>query len=77
MPSTRPALPAAADPPLSSPPPPFSVAIVGAGFAGLQAAMTLVNAGITDIILLEASHTLGGRVRSLPGLAPWPVEVGA
>ena len=59
------------------PPPTFSVAIVGGGFAGLQAATTVAQAGITDIILLEASHSLGGRVRSLAGLAPWPVDVGA
>jgi monoamine oxidase len=55
----------------------YQVAIVGAGFAGLQAAATLVKAGIRDIVLLEASPHLGGRVRSLAGFAPWAVEVGA
>ena len=67
---------AAADPNLASSSS-CSVAIVGAGFAGLQAATTLVTAGITDIAILEASSSIGGRVRSIPGLAPWPVEAGA
>jgi monoamine oxidase len=55
----------------------FAVAIVGAGFAGLQAATTLLRAGIRDVVVLEASDRVGGRVRSLTGFAPWAVEAGA
>ncbi|KAK7084406.1 hypothetical protein SK128_013067 [Halocaridina rubra] len=39
-----------------------SVCIVGAGVAGLAAAQKLVEAGVEDIIVLEAQDRVGGRV---------------
>lgn len=40
------------------------VAIVGAGYAGMAAAVTLVDAG-HDVTVFEASRTLGGRARKV------------
>jgi cation diffusion facilitator CzcD-associated flavoprotein CzcO len=47
------------------------VAIVGAGFAGLAAAMALREAGIDDIIVLERAASVGGtwRDNTYPGVA--------
>jgi phytoene dehydrogenase-like protein len=39
------------------------IAVVGAGIAGLGAALTLQDAGLSCTIY-EASHRLGGRMRS-------------
>lgn len=44
--------------------PPARVAVVGAGLAGLAAALRLVEGG-HEVIVLEASHRPGGRVRTL------------
>jgi monoamine oxidase len=41
------------------------VAVIGAGFAGLAAAVDLVDAGI-DVVVLEARDRVGGRVWSQP-----------
>ena len=41
------------------------VAVVGAGFAGLAAAVDLVDAGV-DVVVLEARDRVGGRVWSEP-----------
>jgi NADPH-dependent 2,4-dienoyl-CoA reductase/sulfur reductase-like enzyme len=38
-----------------------SVCIIGAGVAGLYAAMTLWDQGVRDITILEASDRVGGR----------------
>ena len=38
------------------------VIIIGAGASGLQCASTLLNAGVHDILLLEARNRIGGRV---------------
>lgn len=43
----------------------YSVAIVGAGVAGLAAANTLVDAGIKDIVILEAQNRPGGRIHTV------------
>ncbi|KAL1802633.1 hypothetical protein ACET3Z_031280 [Daucus carota] len=40
-----------------------SVIIVGAGISGLSAAKVLVENGVEDIIILEASERVGGRIR--------------
>ena len=40
------------------------VAIIGGGWAGCAAALTLAEAGVT-VTLLEASRTLGGRARAV------------
>lgn len=59
-----------------------SVAIIGGGVAGLAAAGALAASSSssssisTSVLLLEAREALGGRVRQLRGLAPWPVEMG-
>jgi monoamine oxidase len=42
------------------------VIIVGAGFAGLEAANYLQSHGIDDFIILEASDHLGGRAYTIP-----------
>jgi monoamine oxidase len=52
------------------------VVIIGAGAAGLCAGNALLEAGIEPVIL-EASHRVGGRVRTLDGFASVPVELGA
>ena len=54
-------------------PTPAKVLVVGAGPAGLEAAMMLGRRGY-DVALAEATTTLGGRVAEeakLPGLAAW------
>ncbi|CAL9764196.1 unnamed protein product [Musa acuminata subsp. burmannicoides] len=52
------------------------VIIVGAGMSGISAAKTLSDAGVKDILILEATDRIGGRMRkaSFTGLN---VEVGA
>jgi len=52
------------------------VIIIGAGAAGLCAANSLLDAGVEPLIL-EASHRVGGRVRTLDGFTSVPVELGA
>ena len=47
------------------------VLIIGAGLAGLGAAQRLFDAGIKDIIILEAQNRTGGRV-----LTSWQVTGG-
>jgi cation diffusion facilitator CzcD-associated flavoprotein CzcO len=52
-----------------APPREVRVAIIGAGFAGLGAAIRLKQAGITDFVLLERGNDVGGtwRDNSYPG----------
>ena len=47
------------------------VAIVGSGFAGLGAAVTLAEAGRTDVVVLEKGQSVGGtwRDNTYPGCA--------
>ncbi|KAM7266053.1 hypothetical protein ACFE04_003736 [Oxalis oulophora] len=53
-----------------------SVIIIGAGISGLSAAKVLAENGIEDVVILEASDRIGGRIRkeNFTGLA---VELGA
>jgi len=44
-----------------------TVAIIGAGVSGLFAANTLKYLGVTDYVVLEASETFGGRLKSRAG----------
>ncbi|XP_038060754.1 polyamine oxidase 1-like [Patiria miniata] len=60
------------------PKPPINVKflVLGAGASGLQAAQTLISKGETDILVLEAAETYGGRIRDVP-FAGVRVEAGA
>ena len=48
-----------------------SVAVVGAGFAGIGAAVALKREGVDDIVILERGERIGGvwRANTYPGLA--------
>ena len=41
------------------------VVIIGAGISGLAAASDLAKAGFTDVMVLEASDRVGGRIWSI------------
>jgi len=59
-------------PPACEPPvPDVTVAIVGSGFGGIGMAAALIQAGLTDVVLLERAADLGGtwRDNSYPGAA--------
>ena len=45
-------------------------------FIGLNAAYTLADNGITDIVVLEAQDRIGGRIYSYPINGDW-IEQGA
>src|SRR5690349_25009387 len=49
----------------------LSAVIVGAGFSGLAAGVYLQRAGITDFLILEKAHRVGGtwRENTYPGAA--------
>lgn len=58
------------------------VAILGAGVAGITAAQALVNASVTDFIIVERNDYIGGRVKHAdfgkkPDGSPYTVELGA
>ncbi|KAG2372495.1 Polyamine oxidase [Vigna angularis] len=57
-------------------PPRSAVIIVGAGISGIAAAKVLVENGVKDVVILEASDRVGGRIRkeSFGGVS---VELGA
>jgi monoamine oxidase len=40
------------------------VIIIGAGIAGLSAAVDLLENGVTQILILEAQNRVGGRVHT-------------
>ncbi|HPH15091.1 MAG TPA: NAD(P)-binding protein, partial [Burkholderiaceae bacterium] len=50
------------------------IAIIGAGWAGMAAAVTVSHAGQRAIVF-EASRALGGRARALKGTLPDGSEV--
>ena len=53
---------------------PARVAVIGAGIAGLSAALALAQQGL-DVTVLERAETPGGKMRSLP-VGPAAVEAG-
>jgi len=59
-----------------------TVAILGAGVAGITAAQALSNASVTDFLIIERNDYIGGRVRHVdfgkkPDGTPYTVEFGA
>ena len=42
------------------------VLIVGAGIAGLSAASTLIQGGLSDVTIYEARDRIGGRIQTIP-----------
>ena len=59
-----------------------SVAILGAGMAGITAAQTLANASVTDFVIVDVNRYIGGRVKSAKfgkdrDGNPYTVELGA
>ncbi|CAB9513870.1 specific histone demethylase 1 homolog [Seminavis robusta] len=56
----------------------YDVLIVGAGWAGIAAASTLKKHGITNVEILEARDSVGGRSRTIYPFAPdLPMELGS
>ncbi|KAJ8416679.1 hypothetical protein AAFF_G00325570 [Aldrovandia affinis] len=53
------------------------VVVVGAGFAGLAAAASLIQAGFNHVQVLEAAHRPGGRVNTTRPFGPNVIELGA
>lgn len=48
--------------------------VIGAGVAGMECAITLANAGMRQVVLVEGGTTVGGhvaRIAQLPGLGEW------
>lgn len=55
----------------------FDVAVIGAGFSGLAAARSLVQAGLESIVVLEARDRVGGRAYNQTVDGDFPVPAGA
>lgn len=53
------------------------VAIIGAGFAGLAAALELQRSGCCDVTVLEASSRPGGRASTMQLPSGTALEIGA
>ena len=43
----------------------YDAVVVGAGWAGIRAAKTLIDAGISSVLVLEANDYVGGRAKSV------------
>ena len=52
------------------------VIVIGAGASGIYAAHLLMKQGV-DVIILEASNRIGGRMMSNTSFADFPIELGA
>ncbi|XP_018328577.1 spermine oxidase-like isoform X1 [Agrilus planipennis] len=52
------------------------IIIVGGGIAGISAALTLLNHGVQDFVILEADKNLGGRIKTIYHEGK-PLEMGA
>lgn len=53
-----------------------TVAIIGAGLAGLHAAWLLQRHGLQDYVLLEARPSVGGRIQSIAANTAAPADAG-
>ncbi|CAN1787768.1 Polyamine oxidase 1 [Linum perenne] len=53
-----------------------SVIVIGAGISGISAAKVLAENGIEDLVILEATDRIGGRIRK-ENFGGVPVELGA
>ena len=42
------------------------VVIIGAGLAGISAAVKLMENGFENVVILEAENRIGGRIHSVP-----------
>ena len=51
--------------------------IIGAGAAGITAGYTLLQQGISDFVVLEASSTYLGRIKKFNTLTNFPIDIGA
>lgn len=60
----------------SAPPEKKKVLILGAGAAGITAAKTLYDQGVTDFLVLEGQDYIGGRIKHA-SFAGIKVELGA
>jgi predicted NAD/FAD-dependent oxidoreductase len=57
-----------------------NIVIIGAGIAGLQTARLLVEAGFDNILVIEKSNRVGGRIHTIRGTyksTPYSYEAGA
>jgi monoamine oxidase len=54
----------------------YDVVIIGAGLAGLSAALRLEQAGVSSILILEAKNMLGGRTLNIPVAGGYLAEGG-
>ena len=52
------------------------VLILGAGLSGIKAAKTLLDKGITDLLILDGKNYTGGRIHAVP-FAGLNIEAGA
>ena len=52
-----------------------SVVVVGAGAAGLMAAKTLIDGGVSDVVVLEANNIIGGRLKKT-NFVDFPIDLG-
>ena len=43
----------------------YQTIVIGGGMAGLSACVELIESGIDNILLLEASNRLGGRINTV------------